>query len=63
MEIIDAEAEELTAEETAERAVELKPALIAVVVYGHQPSASTQVMPAAGGAARPSSRSPPISRS
>src|SRR5262245_55384800 len=50
VEIIDAEAEELSAEETAERAVDLKPALVAVVVYGHQPSASTQVMPAAGAA-------------
>jgi radical SAM superfamily enzyme YgiQ (UPF0313 family) len=48
VEVVDAEAEELTAEETAERVVEMKPTLVAVVVYGHQPSASTQVMPAAG---------------
>jgi anaerobic magnesium-protoporphyrin IX monomethyl ester cyclase len=48
VEVIDAEAEELSAEETAARAVDLKPALVAVVAYGHQPSASTQVMPAAG---------------
>jgi radical SAM superfamily enzyme YgiQ (UPF0313 family) len=45
--IIDAEAEELSAEETAERVTEMNPRLCAVVVYGHQPSASTQVMPAA----------------
>lgn len=46
--ILDAEAEELTAEETAERIAEMKPLLTAVVAYGHQPSASTQVMPAVG---------------
>jgi radical SAM superfamily enzyme YgiQ (UPF0313 family) len=46
--IVDAEAEELSPEETAERVIELNPRLTAVVVYGHQPSASTQVMPAAG---------------
>jgi len=46
--IIDAEAEGLTAEETAQRIVELEPTLTAVVAYGHQPSASTQTMPAAG---------------
>ncbi len=45
--IIDAEAEQLTADEAAERASELRPRLIGVVVYGHQPSASTQIMPAA----------------
>lgn len=47
-EIIDAEAEELSAEEAAQRAIEMDPFLTAVVVYGHQPSASTQIMPAAG---------------
>jgi radical SAM superfamily enzyme YgiQ (UPF0313 family) len=46
--IVDAEGEELTAAQTAERVVSLKPTLTAVVVYGHQPSASTQIMPAAG---------------
>jgi radical SAM superfamily enzyme YgiQ (UPF0313 family) len=45
--IVDAEAEGLTAERTAERIVELNPRLTAVVAYGHQPSASTQTMPAA----------------
>ena len=47
MEIIDAEAECLTAQ-TAQRCRDLGPTLVAVVVYGHQPSASTQIMPAAG---------------
>jgi anaerobic magnesium-protoporphyrin IX monomethyl ester cyclase len=46
--IIDAEAEELTAQEVAEIVEELDPVLTAVVVYGHQPSASTQIMTAAG---------------
>lgn len=45
--IVDAEAENLTPAETAERALSMGPALVAVVVYGHQPSASTQNMPAA----------------
>ncbi len=45
--IIDAEAEQLTPEESADRVRELRPRLVAVVVYGHQPSASTQIMPAA----------------
>jgi anaerobic magnesium-protoporphyrin IX monomethyl ester cyclase len=48
VEIIDAEAEHLTAIEVAERVEELKPVLAAVVVYGHQPSASTQIMTASG---------------
>ena len=42
VELIDAEAEELTAEQVAERVAHLNPVLAAVVVYGHQPSASTQ---------------------
>jgi radical SAM superfamily enzyme YgiQ (UPF0313 family) len=45
--VIDAEGEALTAETTAERVEDLDPHLVAVVVYGHQPSASTQNMPAA----------------
>lgn len=48
VEIIDAEALELSAEEVAEHVHELAPTLAVVVVYGHQPSASTQIMPAAG---------------
>ena len=46
--ILDANAEALSPEETAERIIEMNPVLTAVVVYGHNPSASTQVMPAAG---------------
>lgn len=48
VEILDAEAEELGPSETAERVVEASPKLTAVVVYGHQPSASTQNMTASG---------------
>jgi len=45
--IIDASADELSPQETAEQIAEMNPLLTAVVVYGHQPSASTQVMPGA----------------
>jgi radical SAM superfamily enzyme YgiQ (UPF0313 family) len=45
--IVDAEADNLTAEQAGEQIATLKPVLAAVVVYGHQPSASTQNMPAA----------------
>src|SRR3954465_1165460 len=48
VEVIDAEADELSAPEVAERIEHLNPVLAAVVVYGHQPSASTQVMTACG---------------
>src|SRR5262245_34811147 len=48
VEVIDAEAEQLPSGEVAERVRHLAPVLAAVVVYGHQPSASTQIMPAAG---------------
>jgi radical SAM superfamily enzyme YgiQ (UPF0313 family) len=46
--VIDAEAEELVAAEVAERVQDLAPVLAAVVAYGHQPSASTQIMTACG---------------
>lgn len=46
--ILDANAESLTPEQTAERLIEMDPLLVAVVVYGHNPSASTQVMPSSG---------------
>ena len=46
--ILDANAENLSPEETAERVAEIRPVLIGVVVYGHQPSASTQNMTSAG---------------
>lgn len=42
--ILDAEAEELTPQDVAGRIDALSPLLAAVVVYGHQPSASTQNM-------------------
>ena len=48
VDVLDAEAEELGPEETAERVTDLAPKLTAVVVYGHQPSASTQNMAASG---------------
>ncbi len=46
--ILDAEAEDLTPDEIARRLGEQGPLLVAVVAYGHQPSASTQNMTAAG---------------
>jgi radical SAM superfamily enzyme YgiQ (UPF0313 family) len=45
--VVDANAEGLTAEECAARVAAMAPRLVALVVYGHNPSASTQVMPAA----------------
>ena len=50
--IIDSEADGLGPEGVAARVAELNPRLVALVVYGHQPSASTQSMPAAGTIAR-----------
>lgn len=46
--IIDANAENIPPEETAARTDALKPLLSTVIVYGSQPSASTQNMPSAG---------------
>jgi anaerobic magnesium-protoporphyrin IX monomethyl ester cyclase len=48
VEVIDAEAENLTLSEVAERVEHLNPILTAIVAYGHQPSASTQIMTAVG---------------
>jgi radical SAM superfamily enzyme YgiQ (UPF0313 family) len=48
VEVVDAEAEELAPAQVAERVRDLSPVLAAVVVYGHQPSASTQTMTASG---------------
>lgn len=50
--IVDADALGLTPEAAAREIVALAPLLTAVVVYGHQPSASTQNMPAAGAVCR-----------
>jgi radical SAM superfamily enzyme YgiQ (UPF0313 family) len=46
--IIDANAENISPQETAERTQALSPILAGVIVYGSQPSASTQNMDAAG---------------
>ena len=48
VEIIDANALRLSPAETASRVAGMDPALTVVVVYGQQPSASTQNMPASG---------------
>ena len=48
VDILDSDAEDTDPEKTADRVVEISPLLVAVVVYGHQPSASTQNMTAAG---------------
>ena len=50
--IIDANAENIAPEETAQRVAELNPRLSCVVVYGSQPSASTQNMTIAGAICR-----------
>ena len=50
--IVDANAEGMGPEDTARRIADMAPVLTAVVVYGHNPSASTQVMPAAGAICR-----------
>src|SRR3954469_8497341 len=42
--VLDAEAENLTPAETAQRIEEMDARLAVIVVYGHQPSASTQNM-------------------
>jgi anaerobic magnesium-protoporphyrin IX monomethyl ester cyclase len=44
VQIIDAEADELAPSQIADRVAEINPRLVAIVVYGHQPSASTQNM-------------------
>lgn len=44
--MLDAEAEGLTCDETADRVADADPVLIVYMIYGQQPSASTQCMPA-----------------
>jgi radical SAM superfamily enzyme YgiQ (UPF0313 family) len=44
VQVVDAEADELAPDQIAERVDAINPRLVAVVVYGHQPSASTQNM-------------------
>ncbi|MEE8269001.1 MAG: cobalamin-dependent protein, partial [Nitrospinaceae bacterium] len=46
VQILDAEAESISFDETARRIIEAQTTLTVFVVYGHQPSASTQCMPA-----------------
>ena len=48
VQVLDAEADDFTPEETAAEIAEMDARLAAIVVYGHQPSASTQNMTAAG---------------
>ncbi|MCI0684162.1 MAG: B12-binding domain-containing radical SAM protein [Gemmataceae bacterium] len=48
VDILDAEVDQLGPQQVAERVRDVDPVLTAVVVYGHQPSASTQNMTAAG---------------
>lgn len=50
--ILDANAEDLSPDEVAQRVAKSSPLLVAVVAYGHNPSASTQTMPAAGAICR-----------
>lgn len=50
--IIDSEAENMGPARVAERIRELAPKLVAMIVFGHQPSASTQQMVAAGDSAK-----------
>lgn len=50
--IVDAEAEHLSPFEVAARVARIEPKLVVVVATGHQPSASTQAMPAAGSTLR-----------
>src|SRR5579871_5802784 len=46
--ILDAEAEHLGADQVAEHVERRRPLLVVLVVFGHQPSASTQQMVGAG---------------
>lgn len=59
VDILDANAEDLSPEEVATRVAQSSPLLVAIVVYGHNPSASTQVMPAAGAICRAIKRQHP----
>lgn len=52
VDLIDANGENLTPDETARRVEACHARVVAVVVYGHNPSASTQVMPSAGAICR-----------
>ena len=45
--ILDSEAENLNYEETVDRIIDIDPILVCFSIYGQQPFASTQCMPAA----------------
>lgn len=46
--ILDCQAENISPAETSQRVIDLNPTLIAIIVYGNQPSASTQNMDISG---------------
>jgi radical SAM superfamily enzyme YgiQ (UPF0313 family) len=48
VEIIDSDGENLSSEMVAKMVAEKQPLLVGMIVFGHQPSASTQMMPSAG---------------
>jgi radical SAM superfamily enzyme YgiQ (UPF0313 family) len=50
--LLDANVDDLSPQDVAARVEDARPNLVAVVAYGHQPSASTQTMPAAGAICR-----------
>ena len=45
IQILDAEAENLNYNQTAEKIISINPRLAVFIIYGQQPSASTQCMP------------------
>lgn len=52
VDILDASALAMGPQEVAKKVAEINPVVAAVIVYGHQPSASTQNMPASGAICR-----------
>ena len=62
LQILDSEAEGLGPDGIAAAVAAARPALVAMVVFGHQPSASTQLMAAAGEACRAIKRVNPDQR-
>ena len=57
--VLDANAHDLSPEQTAAAVLAARPRLVVVVVYGHNPNASTFVMPAAGDVCRALERAGP----
>jgi len=60
--LLDANVQDLAPDDVAARVEDSRPNLVAVVAYGHQPSASTQTMPAAGAICRAIKRRTPEQR-